>query len=664
MRVLGGRYELVELLGHGAMGTVHKARDRDLRRMVAVKLMRTELVDSPKVRARFRREAHAAAALTHPHIAVVHDLGEDDSADSVVPYLVLELIAGQTLAELIGERGAMPPDEAGEIILSVLDALDHSHRHRVVHRDLKPSNIMIDRSGMRPRVKVLDFGIAKVLSESITKLTRSGQVIGTLRYMPPEQAAGGQVDERSDLYALGCVLYELLTGQPPFTGTTKGELLHQHAQIQPRPPSGLTSGLPDGWDRLTLRALAKDPADRFGSAAEMHAQVQALVEPSPPAQPPPLSSPAPVPPPTGQDEELPDQPAGPERPRRSERPRAPRTEHRRVTRQREVARRADKAQVTGTARLICIWLVIVALAPVIGVIASGAKPIQFWPGPFRLGWLALIIPQLVVVAWIWQSAPAHRRPQRRVSVYLLAAAALATPVAMVFGASPRNVLVVVVLHIGGIAVWVRSSLWYFTLTLKYKFRQRFTAVAVLVALLAGVTAAAFQFIPAHDAASKPVKPLGLRDPSGKIRVSVPDGWLQDPKSTWRPSENGIPDDRATSRALLRAGVDPTRLKDVEHAKPGLFIGLTNSVKVPPAWLGDHSRKDNGRCTKGRPRTRTHRTFTATITPWTKCQRGSPVIIEIGLVHSTRRYAAWIRIKQPSTSDLTDQILDTVEVSPP
>ncbi|MFB7241281.1 hypothetical protein CW362_16950 [Streptomyces populi] len=277
VRVLSDRYEVHELLGRGGMGVVHRAVDRELGRTVAVKLLPAELLRQPGFRSRFRREARAAAGLSHPAIAVVHDMGEDARGEEPVLYMVMELVSGRTLAETIAD-GPLAPDHAAAVIGEVLDALDHSHGRGVVHRDIKPSNIITQRTASRTTAKVMDFGIARLLSESATRLTATGVLIGTPSYLSPEQAEGKEADERSDIYSAGCVLYELLTGQPPFRGDSATAVLLQHLQRTPEPPSSVRPGIPAAWDALVLRAMAKRPQDRYEGAAAMRAALDTVTE--------------------------------------------------------------------------------------------------------------------------------------------------------------------------------------------------------------------------------------------------------------------------------------------------------------------------------------------------------------------------------------------------
>ncbi|MFG2246687.1 protein kinase [Spirillospora sp. NPDC048823] len=290
--VLSGRYELLEPLGRGGMGVVYRARDQRLDRLVAVKVMPAQMLRDEGFRARFRREARAVAGLSHPNIAVIHDSGEDDEGERPVPYLVMELVEGRTLADLLREAPPTPA-EAGQIAVAVLEALEHSHGRGVVHRDIKPVNIMVRRVGGRMRAKVLDFGIAKLMSETATRLTATGLVIGTPSYMSPEQADGEAADACSDLYSTGCVLYEMLTGRPPFTGDSHSVVLFQHLNKTPPPPSQLNSVLDFFWDQVLATALAKDPQQRYRDAAAMRQAIETgATAPSqaPPQTPPPTSA--------------------------------------------------------------------------------------------------------------------------------------------------------------------------------------------------------------------------------------------------------------------------------------------------------------------------------------------------------------------------------------
>ncbi|MEU6510143.1 protein kinase [Streptomyces sp. NPDC046942] len=265
--VLSGRYELVEKLGQGGMGTVHRGVDRQLRRTVAVKLLSSQLAHDPQSRARFRREAHAAAALNHPAVATIHDVGEEPHPDGPQPYLVMEYVQGATLAEAL-RGGPLPVAEAIKAACAVLDALQHSHERGIVHRDIKPSNIMLTGPDT---VKVLDFGIAKAFAETATRITGSGAAIGTPAYLSPEQINGAEIDHRADLYAMGCLLHELLTGRPPFRGESPFAVMHQHLFAEPEPVSRLRPQIPPAVEAVILRALGKDPEERFADAGQMRA---------------------------------------------------------------------------------------------------------------------------------------------------------------------------------------------------------------------------------------------------------------------------------------------------------------------------------------------------------------------------------------------------------
>ncbi|WP_229880963.1 protein kinase domain-containing protein [Streptomyces alanosinicus] len=275
--VLGGRYELVEKLGQGGMGTVHRGVDRRLRRTVAVKLLSSVLAHDPQSRARFQREAHAAAALNHPAVATIHDVGEEPHPDGPRPYLVMEYVQGATLAEVLHD-GPLSVVDAVNAACAVLDALRHSHECGIVHRDIKPSNIMLTGPDT---VKVLDFGIAKAFTETATRITGSGAAIGTPAYLSPEQINGSEIDHRADLYAMGCLLHELLTGQPPFRGESSFAIMHQHLFAAPEPVSRLRPRIPPAVEAVILRALGKDPKERYADAGQMRAAlVDALTQAS------------------------------------------------------------------------------------------------------------------------------------------------------------------------------------------------------------------------------------------------------------------------------------------------------------------------------------------------------------------------------------------------
>ncbi len=278
-RLLGGRYELGAVIGRGGMAEVYRARDLRLDRTVAIKTLRTDLARDATFQARFRREAQSAASLNHPSIIAVYDTGEDDFDGQPVPYIVMELVEGHTLRELIRpENGAerrLRPERALEIVDGILRALDYSHRGGIIHRDIKPANVMLTRDH---EVKVMDFGIARAMSDSAATMTATAQVIGTAQYLSPEQARGERVDARSDLYSTGCVLYELLTARPPFQGDSPVAIAYQHVREEPIPPSQLDPEIPQWADRIVLKAMTKDPAHRYQSASEFRADIQRAMQ--------------------------------------------------------------------------------------------------------------------------------------------------------------------------------------------------------------------------------------------------------------------------------------------------------------------------------------------------------------------------------------------------
>jgi serine/threonine protein kinase len=275
-----GRYLLGRRLGHGGMATVHLAWDTVLRRQVAVKLMHADTSREEAFRARFRREAQAVARLTHPAIVAVHDTGEDEVDGQPVPYMVMEYVDGRSLREELTEdvarHGAMPAEKALRITAEVLSALQASHEAGVVHRDVKPGNVMIARNGP-PRV--MDFGIARAVESGVAAMTHTGMVVGTPHYLSPEQALGRRdVDARADLYSTGVMLFELLTGRLPFDSDSPLGLAYAHVQEEPPPPSAVNSALPPAVDALVGRAMRKNPAERFASAAAMRAECLRIAE--------------------------------------------------------------------------------------------------------------------------------------------------------------------------------------------------------------------------------------------------------------------------------------------------------------------------------------------------------------------------------------------------
>ncbi|SCE42933.1 Serine/threonine protein kinase [Streptomyces sp. IgraMP-1] len=266
-----GRYRLTRRLGRGGMAEVFAAEDVRLGRTVAVKLLRSDLAEDPVSKARFTREAQSVAGLNHHAVVAVYDSGEDRVGNSTVPYIVMEIVEGHTIRDLLVNAEAPGPEQALIIVSGVLEALAYSHQHGIVHRDIKPANVIITHAGA---VKVMDFGIARALHGAQSTMTQTGMVMGTPQYLSPEQALGKAVDHRSDLYATGCLLYELLALRPPFTGETPLSVVYQHVQDQAVPPSEVSDAAPPELDGLVMRSLAKDPDDRFQSAEEMRGLVQ------------------------------------------------------------------------------------------------------------------------------------------------------------------------------------------------------------------------------------------------------------------------------------------------------------------------------------------------------------------------------------------------------
>lgn len=268
-RLLAGRYELGPLIGRGGMSDVHVATDAKLGRRVAVKLLKSTLANDPVFRTRFRQEAQAAARMAHPTIVRVFDAGEEvlrenDGTETIVPFIVMEHVEGRLLRDLISD-GPLPLPEATRIAEGILTALEYSHRAGVVHRDIKPGNVMVTSTG---QVKVMDFGIARAISDSAATVAQTSTILGTAQYFSPEQAKGESVDARTDLYATGVVLFEMLTGRPPFQAESAVAVAYQHVSEQPPVPSTLNPQVPATLDTVVQHALAKDRFQRFQTASE------------------------------------------------------------------------------------------------------------------------------------------------------------------------------------------------------------------------------------------------------------------------------------------------------------------------------------------------------------------------------------------------------------
>ncbi|WP_030955942.1 protein kinase domain-containing protein [Streptomyces sp. NRRL S-481] len=264
------RYQLRDLLGQGGMASVHLAYDSVLDRQVAIKTLHTDLGREQAFRERFRREAQAVAKLTHTNIVSVFDTGEDSLDGMTVPYIVMEYVEGRPLGSVLDEdvrqQGAMPADKALKVTADVLAALEISHETGLVHRDIKPGNVMMTKRGV---VKVMDFGIARAMQSGVTSMTQTGMVVGTPQYLSPEQALGRGVDARSDLYSVGIMLFQLVTGRLPFEADSPLAIAYAHVQEEPPAASSVNRALPPAVDALIARALRKNPNERFPSAEAM-----------------------------------------------------------------------------------------------------------------------------------------------------------------------------------------------------------------------------------------------------------------------------------------------------------------------------------------------------------------------------------------------------------
>jgi eukaryotic-like serine/threonine-protein kinase len=275
------RYHIRELLGRGGMSEVYRGFDVRLRRPVAIKRLRSDVANNPVFRARFRREAEAAGKLHHSAIVAIYDTGEErDLTGPSIPFIVMELVEGRTLRDELHEAGKLPVVRALEVTAAVLDALACSHAAGIIHRDVKPANVMLTDTG---EIKVADFGIARPVSETTGTVTLAGTVMGTPQYLSPEQGRGDTVDVRSDIYSVGCMLFELVVGEPPFSGDSALSIVVQHISDAPAPPSATNADISGDIDSIVLKSLAKDPADRYQTASEMKADIESVLSGNRPA---------------------------------------------------------------------------------------------------------------------------------------------------------------------------------------------------------------------------------------------------------------------------------------------------------------------------------------------------------------------------------------------
>src|SRR6266403_4701301 len=269
--VLAGRYEILQLLGRGGMGAVYKARDSELDRIVALKLIRSELASNPQILKRFKQELILARQVTHKNVIRIFDLGQSDG----IKFITMDFVEGQDLRQLLLERGQLAPEQAARIMLQICRALEAAHVEGVIHRDLKPQNIMLDAKG---RVYVMDFGIAR--SAYLPGMTQTGALIGTPEYMSPEQGRGEKLTERSDLFSLGIIFYELLTGKSPYYSDTPLATLWKRMQEKATPPAVVDPTLPQALSSIVVKALEIEPEKRFASALEMAQQLEIWLGPS------------------------------------------------------------------------------------------------------------------------------------------------------------------------------------------------------------------------------------------------------------------------------------------------------------------------------------------------------------------------------------------------
>ena len=265
-RALAGRYRLTELLGEGGMAHVYRGQDQLLDRGVAVKVLRTGFASDPEFVSRFRQEARAAASLHHPNIATVYDTGTDEGVD----FIVMQLVDGEDLERILQRDGRLPLNVAIRIVVDVARALQAAHERGIVHRDIKPANILVERDG---DVRVVDFGIARA-ADAAVGITTAGVILGSAQYVSPEQVAGGQITPSSDIYSLGVVLYESITGRRPFDGPSPAAVALERLHVRPAPPSAVAHDLPPAIDALVLRALERDPGARYSSAGDFAAALE------------------------------------------------------------------------------------------------------------------------------------------------------------------------------------------------------------------------------------------------------------------------------------------------------------------------------------------------------------------------------------------------------
>src|ERR1700693_5407040 len=276
-----GPYEILSAIGAGGMGEVYKARDTRLERTVAIKVLPTHLADRSELRERFEREARTIASLTHPHICVLHDIGQQDGTD----YLVMEYLEGETLAQRL-MKGSLPVEQVLKYAIEIADALDKAHHKNVTHRDLKPGNIMLTKSG----TKLLDFGLAKLREDAAPAtplsqlptgkdpITAQGTILGTLQYMAPEQLEGKEADGRTDIFAFGVVVYEMATGKKAFEGKSQASLISAIMSSDPQPMSSLQPMTPPALDRVVKTCLAKEPDERWQTASDITKQLKWIGE--------------------------------------------------------------------------------------------------------------------------------------------------------------------------------------------------------------------------------------------------------------------------------------------------------------------------------------------------------------------------------------------------